>query len=168
VIGILLNGKLTVFSTESTQITNVKLKNAQDQVSKLTPVVEIGQVVDTAVNQVIAKETTTDVKVALEDSKQQPKNITERERICLFTPDHPICKPDENGDCHKNWGRNENGQCFPIYKECPQGYWRAEDDETGACVPLPETDPESEPEPYGGLEQLTPNGLLLSYQFYLI
>ncbi|MGI8831234.1 MAG: hypothetical protein ACR2IS_01205, partial [Nitrososphaeraceae archaeon] len=38
VVGIPLNGKLTVFSTENIQITNVKLTNIQNQVSELTPV----------------------------------------------------------------------------------------------------------------------------------
>ena len=30
--------------------------------------------------------------------------------------------------------------------KCPAGYWRADDDETGACVPLPE-EPNPIPEP---------------------
>jgi hypothetical protein len=31
---------------------------------------------------------------------------------------------------------NEDGQCVPLYKPCPRGYWRADDDESGACVPI--------------------------------
>ena len=31
---------------------------------------------------------------------------------------------------------NEDGQCFPHYLKCPKGYWRADDDESGACVPI--------------------------------
>jgi hypothetical protein len=27
---------------------------------------------------------------------------------------------------------NEDGQCFPREVKCPAGYWRADDDETGA------------------------------------
>lgn len=76
------------------------------------------------------------MKVVFENLKQQPKKITDKEKICLFTPGHPICKPPPGG-CPKDWGRNEDGQCFPIYKKCPPGYWRADNDETGACVPLP-------------------------------
>lgn len=33
---------------------------------------------------------------------------------------------------------NEDGRCYPSHKKCPPGYWRADDDETGACVPLPQ------------------------------
>jgi hypothetical protein len=58
-----------------------------------------------------------------------------KERVCLFTPNHPICKPDKNGKCPPRWGMNEGGNCFPIYIKCPRGYWRADDDESGACVP---------------------------------
>jgi hypothetical protein len=32
---------------------------------------------------------------------------------------------------------NEDGQCFPHYTKCPPTYWRADDDETGACVKIP-------------------------------
>jgi hypothetical protein len=32
---------------------------------------------------------------------------------------------------------NEDGQCFPHYLKCPPGYWRADDDESGACVKKP-------------------------------
>jgi hypothetical protein len=32
-----------------------------------------------------------------------------------------------------------------MYRKCPLGYWRADDDETGACVPLPKQIPVSEP-----------------------
>lgn len=38
IIGVPLNGKLTVFSTENIQITNVKLTNTENQVAELTPV----------------------------------------------------------------------------------------------------------------------------------
>src|SRR5919109_3080033 len=48
---------------------------------------------------------------------------------------HPICKPI-NGKCPPGWSMNEDGQCVPLYKPCPRGYWRADDDESGACVPI--------------------------------
>ena len=72
------------------------------------------------------------VKTIFEKSKPNLHSA----KICLFTPDHPICKP-RDGKCPPNWGRNEDGQCFPLHIKCPPGYWRADDDETGACVPLP-------------------------------
>lgn len=74
------------------------------------------------------------------------KRGVDKEKVCLFTPSHPICSPDKDGDCPDDWSMNEDGQCFPREVKCPEGYWRADDDETGACVPLPE-EPNPIPEP---------------------
>jgi predicted transcriptional regulator len=74
------------------------------------------------------------------------KRGVDKEKVCLFTPSHPICSPDKDGDCPDDWSMNEDGQCFPREVKCPAGYWRADDDETGACVPLPE-EPNPIPEP---------------------
>jgi hypothetical protein len=38
VIAVPLNGKLTVFSTENIQITNIKLTNTQNHVAEITPI----------------------------------------------------------------------------------------------------------------------------------
>jgi hypothetical protein len=32
---------------------------------------------------------------------------------------------------------NEDEYCFPANKKCPEGYWRPDDDESGACVKKP-------------------------------
>jgi predicted transcriptional regulator len=74
------------------------------------------------------------------------KRGVDKEKVCLFTPSHPICSPDKDGDCPDDWSMNEDGQCFPREVKCPAGYWRADDDETGACIPLPE-EPNPIPEP---------------------
>jgi hypothetical protein len=68
---------------------------------------------------------------------KQKRKILDKEKICLYTPQHPICQP-ENGKCPDKWSMNEDGQCFPRHIKCPNGYWRADDDETGACVKIPE------------------------------
>lgn len=62
------------------------------------------------------------------------KRGVDKEKVCLFTPNHPICSPDKDGDCPDDWSMNEDGQCFPS-GSCPEGYHRANDDETGACIP---------------------------------
>ena len=36
---------------------------------------------------------------------------------------------------------NEDQYCFPADKKCPKGYWRADDDESGACVKKPKEVP---------------------------
>jgi hypothetical protein len=54
--------------------------------------------------------------------------------ICYFNPNDPRCDPNENGKCPNNWPMNEDGQCHPG-GECPDGYGRVDDDETGTCYP---------------------------------
>lgn len=65
------------------------------------------------------------------------KKVLDVEQICLFTPQHPSCPKPVDGDCPEGWGQNENEQCFPSSIKCPEGFWRADDDETGACVKIP-------------------------------
>lgn len=77
-----------------------------------------------------------DVRKDFDKSSDRDKGKS-KEDICLFTPDHPICDPDKDGNCDKGWGMNENGDCFPKLKKCPDTHWRANDDETGKCVPKP-------------------------------
>ena len=43
----------------------------------------------------------------------------------------------KDGKCPEGFNMNEDGQCYPD-EPCPAGYWRADDDESGACVPRTE------------------------------
>ena len=54
---------------------------------------------------------------------------------CLFNTELPKCAPDPNGKCPDDFGTNEDGRCFVIHDECPDGYHTTEDDETGECNP---------------------------------
>jgi hypothetical protein len=54
--------------------------------------------------------------------------------ICALNPSDPRCPEPIDGDCPPGWGTNEAGQCFPL-GDCPDGFHRANDDETGRCVP---------------------------------
>ena len=52
--------------------------------------------------------------------------------ICYFEPNTaPECKP-VNGECPNDWPMNEDGNCHPG-GECPDGFGRVDDDETGTC-----------------------------------
>jgi len=57
------------------------------------------------------------------------------DRDCLFNPSLPKCKPGPGGNCPPNFGRNEDGNCFPLHHRCPSGYHSHEDDESGRCIP---------------------------------
>ena len=61
-------------------------------------------------------------------------SLSKPDRECLFDPSMPKCAPDENGKCPEGFNMNEDGQCFP-QGGCPDGYYRADDDETGRCIP---------------------------------
>ncbi|CAN5297920.1 hypothetical protein BH18THE2_BH18THE2_28070 [soil metagenome] len=68
-------------------------------------------------------------------------SVTEEEdpsEKCLFNPEIEECKPDEESNCPPGWAMNEDSRCYPSHKKCPPGYWRADEDETRACVPLRE------------------------------
>ena len=53
---------------------------------------------------------------------------------CLYYPDSDQCKPPEGETCPEGYSMNEKSHCYPTAK-CPDGFWRADDDESGACVP---------------------------------
>jgi len=61
-------------------------------------------------------------------------SLSKPDRDCLFDPSMPKCAQDENGHCPSGFAMNEDGQCFPR-GGCPDGYYRADDDETGRCIP---------------------------------
>ncbi len=61
-------------------------------------------------------------------------SLSKPDRDCLFDPSMPKCAPDDNGRCPEGFNMNEDGQCFPR-GGCPDGYYRADDDETGRCIP---------------------------------
>lgn len=54
---------------------------------------------------------------------------------CLFDPSLPNCVPIA-GKCPEGFAMNEDGQCYPR-KPCPPGFERRDDDESGACLPIP-------------------------------
>jgi exosporium-targeted protein len=56
---------------------------------------------------------------------------------CLLDSSLPECTPPPGGDCPPGSLMNEDGQCYPN-KPCPPGYERVDDDESGACHPIPE------------------------------
>jgi Staphylococcal nuclease homologue len=58
---------------------------------------------------------------------------------CLYDPSLPKCAPI-NGKCPEGFNMNEAGQCYPD-KPCLPGYARADNDESGACLPLLPTTP---------------------------
>jgi hypothetical protein len=102
-------------------------------------IVVIGEQSEQVVNKEITRInnkviTEIEIKTVFEFPKRK---VLDKEKVCLFTPHHPICQPNDDGNCPTNWGRNEDGQCFPHHIKCPSGYWRADDDETGACIKIP-------------------------------
>jgi hypothetical protein len=63
-----------------------------------------------------------------------PSNTTTPEPSpspCYFDPALEECQPID-GSCPSGFSFNENAQCIPI-GECPEGYGRLDDDETGKC-----------------------------------
>ena len=64
----------------------------------------------------------------------QVEKEPDKETVCLYNPNHQLCDPDDEGQCPPGWAMNENERCFPANQSCPPGYWRPDDDETGACV----------------------------------
>lgn len=66
-----------------------------------------------------------------DDNDNEPPD--EEPSICFFDPNDEACNPDEEGNCPDGFGRNEDGQCIP-QQSCPEGFHRANDDETGRCI----------------------------------
>jgi hypothetical protein len=99
------------------------------------PTTVINETTKNVINQEISQNTRVDTDIIIKNVfKPKIKKTVDKERICLFTPNHPDCKP-KDGKCPKGWSMNEDEYCFPTHKKCPEGYWRADDDESGACVP---------------------------------
>jgi hypothetical protein len=67
------------------------------------------------------------------DDNDDDNDEPDKEEICRFTPSHPICAPNEDGECDDGFNMNEEEQCFPD-QDCPSGFHRPNDDETGACI----------------------------------
>ena len=99
-------------------------------------IIVIGSVLSPPIQNIIQQRIVQETRVDIDtDNPFKPNN---KETKCLYDPGNSLCKPDSDGDCPSGWGTNEDGQCFPMDKDCPKGYWRADDDETGACVPKTE------------------------------
>ena len=57
------------------------------------------------------------------------------DRSCTFFPEQEKCKPDPvTHQCPPGFSLNEGEHCFPSGK-CPDGFGKADDDETGSCIP---------------------------------
>ena len=85
--------------------------------------------IQNVVQQKIVQETRVDV-----DSEIIFENPKPSKDDRLYDPSLPQCPPPKDGKCPEGYNMNEDGQCYPD-KPCPPGYWRADDDESGACVP---------------------------------
>jgi hypothetical protein len=163
VVSVQPNGKVTVFSAPtSPTFTSAKITDTNDRIVEI-PITDTGVIslagyaegvytLDVIVDDRYAFESI--VVIGAEEGQDQQQIINNhitkvnnnrddpwkkginKERVCLFNPSDPICKP-KNGKCDPGWSLNEDGQCFPGYRQCPPGYWRADDDESGACVPQP-------------------------------
>lgn len=81
-----------------------------------------------------------DVRIIFEDDDDNNNNTPPEEEpsICYFEPnDAPECEPVD-GECPNDWPMNEDGNCHPG-GECPDGFGRVDDDETGTCYPDDDT-----------------------------
>ena len=120
-----------------TQKGNTKVAYEGILVVSQQPTTVINETTRDVINQEINQNTRVDTDIIIKDVfKPKTKKVVDKERICLFTPNHPDCKP-KDAKCPKGWGMNEDEHCFPAHKKCPEGYWRADDDESGACVKKP-------------------------------
>jgi hypothetical protein len=67
------------------------------------------------------------------------KNGPGPDEDCAFNPSLSKCKAtcDENNNCKcpKGFSMNEDDNCFPD-KQCPKGFERHNEDETGKCFPI--------------------------------
>ena len=61
---------------------------------------------------------------------------------CLFHPEQDKCKPDQYGNCPKDFFLNDDEHCVPD-KPCPAGYEHHFEDETGTCYPVNKAPPSS-------------------------
>jgi hypothetical protein len=74
---------------------------------------------------------------------------------CLLDPTLPECTPPPGGKCPPGTLMNGYGQCYPD-KPCPPGYARADNDESGACLPLNTPTPTPTPTPGGNCDPSYP------------
>ena len=74
-----------------------------------------------------------DTQIIFKD-KDKNKSKPDLRKICAVNTEDKRCTPDPKKGCPPGFGTNEAGQCFPL-GPCPSGYHRANDDETGRCVP---------------------------------
>jgi hypothetical protein len=88
---------------------------------------ETRKVVQDRINQILL------VEIYVEIIFEEPESPLPAE--CLYYPNLDQCKPLANGKCPAGYSMNEGGHCYPSSKKCPAGFWRADDDESGACVP---------------------------------
>jgi hypothetical protein len=184
VVSVQRDGKVTVFSAPtSPTFTSAKITDINDNTVDI-PITDAGVIslagysegvytLDVIVDDRYAYECI--VVIGPEEGQQQiiNKQITEvnqetdvniikkkfergisKARVCLYTPSHPICKPVK-GECPKGWAMNAYGQCYPYKQPCPPGYWRADYDESGACVKKPVICIQIYPPPIGCLIQRT-------------
>jgi hypothetical protein len=79
----------------------------------------------TEINNIIQKQK---VIVEVDFGKDKDKD---KPSICYFDPDDKACDP-EDGKCPPGFGFNDDDRCIP-HGECPKGYTRLDDDETGRC-----------------------------------
>ena len=75
---------------------------------------------------------------------------------CLLDPTLPECTPPPGGKCPPGTLMNGYGQCYPD-KPCPPGYARADNDESGACLPLNTPTPTPTPTPGGNCDPSYPD-----------
>ena len=88
-------------------------------------IVAIGEQSDEDIARIIERENTREI-IEIEmvtifefPVDKQKRKVLDKEKICLYTPQHPICQP-RNGKCPDNWGMNEDGQCFPRHIQMSQ------------------------------------------------
>ena len=97
-------------------------------------IIVIGEQSQQTINQIITN-INSNVKIITEiifGPIEEDDDDNDELSICYFNPNHKDCDPDENGDCPPGFGHNEDDRCIPQGK-CPDGYVRADDDETGTC-----------------------------------
>ena len=78
---------------------------------------------------------------------------------CLLDPTLPECTPPPGGKCPPGTLMNGYGQCYPD-KPCPPRYARADNDESGACLPL--NTPTPTPTPGGNCDPSYPDKCIKS------
>ena len=130
----IVNGKIN-FAGVAAGVYTLDVITAQYGYECIIVIGETVQEVQQIINQVITEvNTDTNIVKIFEKGKNQPRPTpTPEPSVCFFDPNDEECDPDENGDCPDGFGRNEDGRCIPS-ERCPDGFHRANDDETGRCI----------------------------------